>query len=218
VAKVLNPLNSSEARGRVGGLVYNTWRGIRTVKTHTAPGHQSDPLRQAHKLIVQQAGQRWQTLTDDQREAWRRYANDHPHFDWRGSISRIPAFHWYVRANTRTQDCWGLYVDTPPTEPPQTLLLTFTSAKNGPLIKLEWTHSGPDDSMEAQLQLWTTIALSAGRNPTLHDAKILMISDVWPDTTDHEDVTDGTYTHWARVITAEGTAGPFLSTRCAYVT
>ena len=34
MAKVINPLLSVEARGRMGGIVYNTWHGISYAKAH----------------------------------------------------------------------------------------------------------------------------------------------------------------------------------------
>lgn len=48
MAKVTLPLMSAEARGKVGGLIYNTWRGNSTVKIKKAPAQP----RTARQLLI----------------------------------------------------------------------------------------------------------------------------------------------------------------------
>lgn len=170
MAKVLNPLNSSEARGRVGGLVYNTWRGIRTVKTHTDPGHQDDPLRHAHFEKIRDAGKRWATIGDDLRASWNHFANAHPQIDWTGRPVRLAGFHWYVRIQVTLQDIQQAYNDTPPTEPCTCTPLALAIESIYPSLYLSWTIDPLVPVNTYDVQCFLTRPHSAGRHPTLHDA------------------------------------------------
>lgn len=216
MAKVLNPLNSSEARGRVGGLVYNTWRGIRTVKTHTDPAHQDDPKRQAHKNVVQAAGLRWQTLTDLQRAAWHHYANEHPDLDWTGRPLRLAGFHWYVRIQVRMIDAGWDYIDDPPSDFCRLTINVFTAEQVGNLVRLVWDLPITDPLDEYQIAFFRTKPLSPGRNPTLHDAYYLQYALYAWGTIDDEGPAPGTYTYWARPIRINGTVATWLKARVTF--
>jgi hypothetical protein len=214
MAKVLNPLNSTEARGRVGGLVYNTWRGIRYVKTHTQPGHQSDPKRQAHKLIVQEAGLRWQTLSDAQRAAWTHYANTHTDIDWTGSPKRIAGYHWYVRIQTRRQDVGEGYDDTPPSITCRWKHSGLAAGWWVDHIDLYWDLLDPSSPFQLYTDIWLAGPHSAGRNPTIHDATRNAIQNQDEREYYIYDLTQGWYTIFVRIICANGITAPWLSLRC----
>jgi hypothetical protein len=101
MVKVLAPLHSAEARGRVGGLVYNTWRGMSYAKSQTAP---SQP-RSKKQLNIRAFGIRlaraWQGLTAAQRLSWNNYASLHLETDGMGSPKRLTGLNWYIRLNSR---------------------------------------------------------------------------------------------------------------------
>lgn len=217
MAKVLNPLNSSEARGRVGALVYNTWRGIRTVKSHTPPEHQDDPLRQAHKAIVQAAGQRWATISAAQRAAWNAYAQTHFDLDWTGAPKRIAGYHWYVRCQTRLIQADWAYSDWPPTAPCDFNLESLWADQEADYIALTWTPWYPDPLLTYKLQLWIAGPVSTGRTPTLHDARAVRYESIEYGEADFADLQDGDYVFWARPFKNNGTAAAFRWARCTFV-
>lgn len=206
MAKVLNPLNSSEARGRVGGLVYNTWRGIRTVKTHTDPGHQDDPKRVAHKIIVQESGQRWKTITNAQRAAWEHFANTHTDIDWTGRPVRLAGFHWYVRIQTRLIDAFQEYIDDPPETPCTTPPLNPAYHLLDDKVHITWDYLVGTGSNTHNIRFCRTHLHSAGRHPTFHDAYYI----------GHEDYSEpekiigghspGVYTYFLRNLKLNGMA------------
>jgi hypothetical protein len=216
VAKVTGPLHSSEARGRVGSLVYNTWRGIRTVKQHTAPEHEDDPKRVAHKLIVQAAAQRWKTLTDAQRTAWTLFADHHLEVDWTGHQRRLPGFHWYVRIQTKRADISFGYDDDPPTDNALPPLGDLYAVPGYGEITWYWTPDVLWPEFTAVTELFMTKPLSAGRNPTLHDA--YRTGQNWYDYAGIlvEDIPGGWYTAFLRPVTIGGFTGPWSRIR-AYV-
>jgi hypothetical protein len=207
MAKVLNPLNSTEARGRVGGLVYNTWRGIRTVKTHTQPQHQDDPKRQAHKLIVQEAGIRWSSITTEQRTAWDHFASLHPNIDWTGAKIRLAGYHWYVRIQTTLIDTGNLYIDDPPTELHSWFPSDLTAASPAGDIVIEWTGSGLPLADRHYLDVWWTKPLSAGRHPSIHEATRHGYCSGEDNTYIIQSAPTGYYTLFLRTICVSGLRG-----------
>jgi hypothetical protein len=204
MAKVLNPLNSSEARGRVGGLIYNTWRGIRTVKSHTDPAHQSDPKRQAHKNIVQAAGQRWRTITPAQRSAWDHFANQHPDIDWTGRPVRLAGFHWYVRIQVRLHDISLGYIDDPPQGPCLLRTKQFNLETTGYTIRAQDFYYDPPESDGHRIQFWISRPHSIGRKITIHDIYYHGWEMADAGAYYFEDLTIGYYTVFAREIRENG--------------
>jgi hypothetical protein len=207
VAKVLDPLHSAEARGRVGGLVYNTWRGIHTVKTHTDPAHQDDPKRQAHKAIVQAAGIRWRSLTAAQRAGWSDYAAAHPQLDWTGKPQRIAGYHWYVRIQTVRQDIGEGYDDDPPTLPNVATFSTFEAVEDEGDLVVNWSYQSPDWDWDGYMDTWLAGPFTAGRSPSIHDARRNFIEDAFTGTYAIDSLAAGFYTVFARLVRDNGLVG-----------
>jgi len=209
MAKVTNPLHSNEARGRVGGLVYNTWRGLRVVKTHTPPAHEDDPKRQAHKAIVQAAAIHWRSITPDQRAAWDHYADTHFDLDWTGTPKRLAGYHWYVRIQTIRADLLQPYADNPPTDTCLARLELAAEDAGGGIILLTWDPTLADDPYAYVTQIWGAGPHSPGRTITLHDVTRITFTP-FPDAYGlWETGSGGTYTVWARPIRLTGLTGPW---------
>jgi hypothetical protein len=218
MAKVMNPLMSSEARGRVGGHVYNTWRGIHTVKTQTAPDHEDDPKRQAHKAIVQAVGISWQSIEPEQRAAWNHFANEHPDIDWTGTPKRLAGYHWYVRCNTRRQDI-GLMIWPDPPEIPNNAYYFYWNSDGLPgEIDSDWVEANLDPEMSYFADIWMTKPLSAGRSPTIHDAYRNGITSIEDEAWVITGLAPGYYTLFYRILDARGLASPWLKTAPLHVT
>jgi hypothetical protein len=81
-------------------LVYNTWRGINTVKTNTSPTGQGTTKRLAAQARLSLVSKLWQGLTAPQRTGWSQYAIDHPVTDWTGSPKRLTGSNWFCKCNT----------------------------------------------------------------------------------------------------------------------
>jgi hypothetical protein len=218
MAKVLDPLHSQEARGRVGGLVYNTWRGIHTVKTHTDPAHQDDPKRQAHKAIVQAAAIRWQSLTHQQRNAWGAYAREHPQLDWTGAPQRIAGYHWYVRVQTTRQDIGEGYDDDPPTEPNSSTFQWIEAFGSEGAAAVGFIAMEADPGWTGYCDVWLAGPFSAGRSPSIHDARRYTIVDMSEAWANAEPLDAGWYTFFLRAIRNNGLAAPWSKSLAVEVT
>ena len=209
--KVKNPLMSLEARGGIGGLVYNTWRGINTVKTNTSPTGQGSAGRLAAQALLSTISKKWQNLSDADRAGWNQYAIDHTLPDWTGSPKRITGFNWYVMCATQQQRC-----GTTPTNPPPSALqpnaitgLVMTKATVD--LKIAWTAPV---GAGLKIDVWLVGPQSAGRQGRLEMAKPTMLAAATTGTavTLKAAAVAGRYTAFARMIdTATGLTSPWVS-------
>lgn len=101
MVKVLGPLGASEARGRMGGIVYNTWRGMSYAKAQTAPSQPRTKKQLAIRSFGIRLARAWQGLTAAQRLSWNNYASLHLETDGMGSPKRLTGLNWYIRLNSR---------------------------------------------------------------------------------------------------------------------
>jgi hypothetical protein len=207
VAKVLDPLHSVEARGRVGGLVYNTWRGIRTVKSHTDPTHQDDPKRHAHFLKIRDAGKRWGTLDPSQRAAWGDFSNEHLDIDWTGKPVHLAGYHWYVRVQVHLKDLNLDYVDDPPVD-----LCLWTPGPISidselPLVWLMYPSPLPPSQYDTYMQVFSAGPHPPGRKMSLHDATLQDFNDAYEGFSSLYYPDPGYYTWFLRPVRFSGMVG-----------
>jgi hypothetical protein len=170
VAKVTQPLGSSEARGKLGGHVYNTWRGIATVRTKVTPATLYSDEQVAIRAKCAQCTVAWQALTNAQRYAWAQWAQSHLDPDWTGNPKRLSGYNWFVRLNVRALNLGQAISSTVPTE---TISYTLTGTllnTTSTLIRLYWTNDSPAQAARMRVEVYAAGPYSADRNPTLKNA------------------------------------------------
>lgn len=197
--KVKNPLMSMEARGGIGGLVYNTWRGINTVKTNTSPTGQGTAKRLAAQALLAYVSQLWRALTDAQRAAWNQYAIDHPVSDWTGSPKRLTGMNWFVDCCIANRRAGVAVVTAPPVLPQPAAPVGLALSKLTTDLKVTWTTPS---SAAIFVDLWLAGPLSAGRSPKIEQAKALsvMASNIVKPATLLAGAAIGRYTCFARTL------------------
>lgn len=204
MAKVIGPLHSSEARGRVGSLVYNTWRGINYVKAFADPVTQFSDAQIALRLLTAAATAAWQALTDAQRAAWYVYANQHPTTSCLASRTRITAYNWYIRINVRRQLLGGAILSTPPAFELVHRITNLNYDTNPALIYIQWNFPAAYSPATLYYEIYRTPAHSPGAYPTLKKATrrgfATYISQFFEDTIP----AAGTYTYFVRPIHSTG--------------
>jgi hypothetical protein len=213
MAKVTQPLGSSEARGAVGGYVYNTWRGISTVRTRVKPKAKAPGRRETMRDRVIAAARHWSSISDDQRRHWQEYALEHLDPDWTGNDTRLPGFHWHVRINTRRQCLFLAMLDEPPTIKILGHISDLHTASFEDEFQLWWTHTILPDQLDYYVDVWLTGPLTAGRSPTIHDAKWQGYPLYPTDSFATLSLLPGYYTYFARVIHEQGVVTPWQSAR-----
>ena len=213
MAKVTGPLNSVEARGRVGALVYNTWRGLHTVKIHTDPATQfSDAQVYIRSLTAYCIGE-WQGLSEVQYAAWRKYAEEHPDPDWSGSKKRLTGFNWFIRINVRR-----LLVDTgtspfAPTISVQNVLSGIYTIEVSGALYVVWSMPSWASPGDYYVEAYLSKPHSSTRFPAIEDCK----RDGFVVSTDMAytmSATSGTWqTVYLRIVHTSGVVGSWQSAR-----
>lgn len=166
--KVKNPLFSQEARGGIGGLVFNTWRGINYVKTNTSPTGQGTALRLAAQALLTTVSKLWQTATDANRIAWGQWALDHPVTDWTGSPKRLTGMNWFMKLNGQLARLTSAAVLTPPTIVAPAVVVGLVLSKVGSDLCAAWTTPVTGS---LKLDVWLTGPHSAGLVAKIEKAK-----------------------------------------------
>lgn len=172
--KVKNPLFSQEARGGIGGLVYNTWRGINTVKTNTSPTGQGTAKRLLAQGRLSTLSKEWGLLTDAARAGWSQYAIDHPVTDWTGAPKRLTGMNWYVKCNLQLKILGAASVATAPVVAAPDPVVGFTLAKTTTNLTATW--STPADA-DHEIRVFIVGPLSKGITAKYEQAQYLMQFD-----------------------------------------
>ena len=213
MAKVIGPLHSSEARGSVSSLTYNTWRGISTVKTRTGPTTQYSDAQVDVRNKARLATMLWQTRSDAERDAWNDYAANHVDIDWTGNPQRLSGYNWFVRINVRTQLCGFGFRATPPDVLLNTSLLTVASAGSPNWIDITWTIPDWNPPADLHVEIYGTHAHSVGSNPSIKMAhritNVIHIDHYYAWTP----LDPGWYTMWLRPIHKQGVTAGWFTTR-----
>ena len=207
MAKVVGPLHSSEARGRMGGLVFNTWRGVATVKAKVAPCQPQTSLQLAVRAIAIALVRLWAACL--YKADWNDYAYAHPTTDGMGNSVRATGANWYLALNTRMKRMGLAVVETSPSAVAPDAPTGFLASAVGASYSFTWT----DPTLVADsLEVWADGPHSAGRAGSLTKARFL---GVWTgDQSGLASITAqlGTYSLFARgIATADGQVSPWVT-------
>lgn len=209
MAKVINPLMSTEARGRIGGIIANTWRGISTMKAFCSP---SQP-RSARQLQLRAWNaylmRKWQSLTAPNRVNWNEYAADHPDIDWTGNPKRLTGLNWYLRCNIRILDAGGTIIADPPSVPapdPITgLAVTYATGS----LSVAYTTSSPATKF---VDIRRVGPISAGVAAKIERARHIEYKAISTSPATESGLRPGQFTVFVRVLDSlTGLASPDLS-------
>ncbi len=168
MAKLVGPLHSAEARGRVSGLIYNTWRGISYAKAFCSPAQPGTQRQLQVRAWAVQLVRAWASLTSTQQGTWNQYAVDHPYIDWTGNPKRLTGANYYLALNLRMLDMGKTVQTSAPVTNAPDAVAAFVAADGVGQSSCSWTaFAGTDKSVD----LWGYGPHSAGRIPTLQRAK-----------------------------------------------
>jgi len=197
--KVKNPLFSQEARGGIGGLVYNTWRGINYVKTNTSPTGQGTELRLAAQAKLSAVAKEWAQLSDAERAGWNQYAIDHPVTDWTGSPKRLTGMNWYCKLSVELHRLGAASVDTAPVVAAPDPVTGFALSMSSDDIQATWTAPTAADY---HLEFFIQGPHSTGLTGKLEKAAFLkfLAAETASPVNIKEAVAVGRWTVWVRSV------------------
>lgn len=209
MVKVLNPLNSTEARGRMGGLVYNTHRGMNFVKPQTAPAQPRSKKVLQIRAWMANLVRAWGALTADERLHWNNYAASHTETDGMGATKRLSGSNWFSRLNIRLLTYGAAIKTEPPSTPAPDAPNNFVAA-DGVLSSIcTWTATaGTDKSVD----LFIFGPHSKGLSAKVQRAKWVTGISGESATGTLSGLIPGRYTVFARVMDEDnGLVSPWVS-------
>jgi hypothetical protein len=209
MAKVINPLMSTEARGRVGGLIANTWRGISYLKAFCSPAQPRTQRQLQMRAWNAMLMRKWQSLTPTNRTNWNDYAVNHPDIDWTGNQKRLTGLNWYLRCNIRLLDLAKPVIADPPTTPAPDAVLGLAVAGTTAGITISYTTAA-DTTLSTDIR--RVGPHSAGKQAKIEQAKHISYQGIEIGLITESGLLPGRYTAFVRVIDEDnGLASPDLS-------
>jgi len=207
MAKVSGPLHASEARGKVGGLVYNSWRGFATVKAKHAPAQPQSSKQLLVRALCVTCARAWQALAAQ--ADWNYYSTIHTLVDWTNTPKRLSGANWYTMLSTRLLKR-GLPVQLePPTVPAPDALTSLTALDAGDHIEVDWL---PLLATGQNVEIWIDGPHSPGRAGSIPNSRYNMDGDGTVGAANTGPNPVGRYTIYARVLsTDDGQVSQFLS-------
>jgi hypothetical protein len=149
-------------------LIYNTWRGVRTVKKFTSPVQPRTSRQLAIRAHMISCARAWAGLTSTVRAAWTTWADDHPVIDWTGSSIRITGANAYSKLTTRLIDMgFAAAASAPTVNAPTEVLLPVATGGAGQISLAFTAYTGT----ATQVDCWLYGPHSAGISATIRRAR-----------------------------------------------
>jgi hypothetical protein len=197
MAKCVGPAHSTEARGRVEALNYNTWRGIRVVKRFTSPAQPQTARQLAIRALLIRFTRAWAGLTSTQRDGWNTWANDHPLTDWTNTSIRRTGANAYAGLNSRLIDIGQATVSTAPTANAPAPIAGLALTGGAGQISCAFTAAG---GTATQIDLWGWGPHSAGSIAKIAKARHKSYGPAETSPLVLSGLSPGLWTIWARAI------------------
>jgi hypothetical protein len=171
MAKIVGPLHSIEARGRVGGLVYNTWRGQSVVAAVGTPVIQHSGAQDSARAISTYLAQKWKTLSSARQAAWREKANRSFRSDWSGTPYRLHGEAAYIRANWHRVAIGEGENDDPYPDNEVRIMAPVVAVWTSSDISVSWDADYYTYWLGLYVQMAGYVAVSPGRAPDITHKK-----------------------------------------------
>jgi len=146
MAKVVNPLLSTQASGKASGMIFSNSRGQDIVRRGLRPTGRFLYSQEANRTRLGFLSRQWGRLEVAERVAWEAYAGEHPVMNKFGQAIILTGANCYVKLNHTAIRLGGdaaLQVDPPLDDP--VAGLSSLSASEGVAeggVTLVWTHIG----------------------------------------------------------------------------
>jgi hypothetical protein len=173
VAKVKLPLSSAEARGKVGDVQYNTWRGLHVVKSIGTPLTQHSPAQDAARAVTAALAAAWTSLTSAQRALWQLSAGLYRQPDWTGNDRPLHGQACFIKANWLRLSLLSTWNPIPMPRNEFRVMTAFEAYQSGSDMMFEWGTGFYPDEDALWIQIRGQNLLSPARTPDIHYSKHL---------------------------------------------
>jgi len=168
MAKVLFGALATDARGKIGGIVYSKNRNGAYVRTKVSPTQALTDRRSTIHERLAGLAQYWSgILTPDQVAAWNAFSMNNPVTDIFGRAQHLSGIQTFVRCNGVILNCGGTQIDDPPPDlsisPLITAVPTLTAGAPD-IASLAYTPTPAGANIK--VQVFATQPLPSGRTFT----------------------------------------------------
>lgn len=160
MARVQNPLFSTNAKGKFGGLVYSVGIGGPMVRLKGRVVRRIEGQQDIRRATFGYLARKWKLLTDGQRDSWDDYAEEHPVDDGFGGTMILSGFNMWIKLQAIVLMNGDTPVMTSPVVDPAAGMASLTVVKGALVegdIDLTWTHNGTGGAAD-----WNLIEISPG--------------------------------------------------------
>lgn len=120
MAKVKNPFLSVDARGSVNGMTASRSRSGQIMKAKSSPVQPRTQSQQSRRYTFARLNRQFQSLTDEQIQAWNDFASNWTVTDKFGDAIKITGLNWFEALNSRLDAIKVSLQSTPPLNPNST--------------------------------------------------------------------------------------------------
>ena len=148
MAKLMNPLLSTEAKGTTSGITFSKWRGIPVARRHSYPVRRIRTLQPRNRAYMGYLSRFWAAVTPENRELWKTWAQNHPRPDGFGGVFQMSGINAFVSLNKVRLDHNYMAAISP--QPPVADLastvhnLTAVMGAQSGTVLLNWMTLGAD--------------------------------------------------------------------------
>jgi len=182
MAQVINPALSMDASGNLGGICYVKWRGIQVARTARSGIFTPSADQIAQGVILASIAQHWASMTEGERNEWRRWAISQTAVDRLGRRYTPSGYQQYMKLSFQRGRFGGAPFHAPPTtgitfcqvvltatpNVGRTYISLYTVMASGSPMPhfIEYRRAGPFDSQgrRATDAEFKTIYLTSGGN------------------------------------------------------
>lgn len=204
MAVVIGPLHSSEARGAVGSLVYNSHRGRAYVKSNTHPTTQYSDKQIAMRAHMVPVIALWQSISNAQRSCWEQFANEHLFPHWTGSDLRLSGWNWFAKANFLLEMLGQSLQSNPPSLVTSIPLFPFLSDAGEGYIDVGWTTPETPPVPDWLMLFYIAGPHSSARHPSIKMASFVGSTAFMDGIYDITPLAPGWYTVFMKPLSLQG--------------
>ena len=209
MAKVLDPLHSTEARGKFGGMIFNTSRGTRYVKMMTSPAQPRSKKVLDARAMNTRFVRAWAALSAANQTLWNDYAAAHLVLDWTGKPQRLTGCNWFVMCSVRAMRAANTILTTPPIVAAPDSPLAFVAADGILQSVITWTAMA---GTNLQCDIWKYGPHSLGAQAKIERARFTTNQDGESGTATITGLITGRYTLFGRTVDEDnGLVSPWVS-------
>lgn len=153
MAKVLDPLHSENASGKIGNDVHISGRRMHIVRSRPSSTVSNTAAQIAVRTQMRGCNVQWQAITQAQRDAWEAWAKTLQLTNTAGGTKTISGHDAFVKINHLLRRAGSAYRNDPPPKIscPEPLIGTYTYTAGTKVLLVNFTVSPQDNNNQIEI-------------------------------------------------------------------